>query len=91
MIINTIPPFIMRRILSTVLLACLVLGAWRGDHYVTLVVQVPTKLNEEAKEALRKFDEACGNKPGSEAKGGSEKSEKKKKSFMDKLKETFED
>ena len=23
----------------------------RGDHYVTLVVQVPTKLNEEAKEA----------------------------------------
>ena len=63
----------------------------RGDHYVTLVVQVPTKLNEEAKEALRKFDEACGNKPGSEAKGGSEKSEKKKKSFMDKLKETFED
>ena len=32
----------------------------RGDHYVTLVVQVPTKMNEEAKEALRKFDEACG-------------------------------
>lgn len=28
LIINTIPPFIMRRILSTVLLACLVLGAW---------------------------------------------------------------
>ena len=27
----------------------------RGDHYVTLVVQVPTKLNEEAKEALRKI------------------------------------
>ena len=25
----------------------------RGDHYVTLVVQVPTKLNEEAKEALK--------------------------------------
>ena len=63
----------------------------RGDHYVTLVVQVPTKLNEEAKEALRKFDEACGNRPASESKDGSEKSEKKKKSFMDKLKETFED
>ena len=63
----------------------------RGDHYVTLVVQVPTGLNEEAKEALRRFDEACGNRPA-EAKGdSSEKSEKKKKSFMDKLKETFEE
>ena len=63
----------------------------RGDHYVTLVVQVPTGLNEEAKEALRRFDEACGNRPV-EAKGdGPEKSEKKKKSFMDKLKETFEE
>ena len=59
----------------------------RGDHYVTLVVQVPTNLNEEAKEALRKFDEACGNRPKENADG----SEKKKKSFMDKLKETFED
>ena len=53
----------------------------RGDHYVTLVVQVPTKLNEEAKEALRKFDEACGNRPPS--------GEKKKK-FGEKLKDIFE-
>lgn len=60
----------------------------RGDHYVTLVVQVPTKLNEEAKEALRRFDEACGNRPAS-SKG--EGTEKKKKSFMDKLKESFEE
>ena len=60
----------------------------RGDHYVTLVVQVPTGLNEEAKEALRRFDEACGNRPV-ESKGDG--SEKKKKSFMDKLKETFEE
>ena len=45
----------------------------------------------EAKEALRKFDEACGNRPAAEPKDGSEKSEKKKKSFMDKIKETFED
>ena len=29
----------------------------RGDHYVTLVVQVPTKLNSEAKDLLKKFDE----------------------------------
>ena len=56
----------------------------RGDHYVTLVVQVPTKLSESAKEALRAFDEACGNRPAG-------KGPEKKKSFMDKLKETFED
>ena len=59
----------------------------RGDHYVTLVVQVPTKLSESAKEALRAFDAACGNRPA--AAKGTEK--EKKKSFMDKLKETFED
>ena len=61
----------------------------RGDHYVTLVVQVPTKLNEEAKEALRAFDAACGNRPAGKPAKGAEK--EKKKSFMDKLKETFED
>ncbi|MEM0579554.1 molecular chaperone DnaJ [Blautia sp. HA2174] len=54
----------------------------RGDHYVTLVVQVPTKLNEEAKEALRKFDEACGNRPST--------GEKKKK-FGEKLKQDIKD
>ena len=32
----------------------------RGDHYVTLVVQVPDKLSHEAKEFLRKFDEVSG-------------------------------
>ena len=32
----------------------------RGDHYVTLVVQVPDKLSHEAKELLRKFDEETG-------------------------------
>ena len=31
----------------------------RGDHYVTLVVQVPEKLSKEAKDLLKKFDEAC--------------------------------
>ena len=63
----------------------------RGDHYVTLVVQVPTGLNEEAKEALRKFDAACGNRPADAKSDTAEKAEKKKKSFMDKLKETFEE
>ena len=36
----------------------------RGDHYVTLIVQTPTHLNNEAKEALKAFDAACGNEPG---------------------------
>lgn len=60
----------------------------RGDHYVTLVVQVPTKLSEDAKEALRSFDTATGNSLN-QKNTGAEKP--KKKGFMDKLKETFED
>ena len=64
----------------------------RGDHYVTLVVQVPTKLNEAAKQAIRDFDMETGNSLGRTEDKKSEKSEKgKKKGFMDKLKETFED
>lgn len=61
----------------------------RGDHYVTLVVQVPTSLNEEAKEALRRFDEASGQ--SLKKQNGAATTEKKKKGFMDKIKETFED
>ena len=30
----------------------------RGDHYVTLVVEVPTKLNEQQRAALKSFNEA---------------------------------
>lgn len=33
----------------------------RGDHYVTLVVQVPDKLSNEAKELLKQFDHETGN------------------------------
>ncbi|MCR5255732.1 MAG: molecular chaperone DnaJ [Acetatifactor sp.] len=29
----------------------------RGDHYVTLVIQTPEKLSQEAKDALKRFDE----------------------------------
>lgn len=61
----------------------------RGDHYVTLVVQVPTSLNEEAKEALRRFDEASGQ--SLKKQNGAATTEKKKKGFMNKIKETFED
>ena len=66
----------------------------RGDHYVTLVVQVPTGLSSEAKEALRKFDEVSGNSLNSQngAAGNKEKPEKsKKKGFMGKIKETLDD
>ena len=40
----------------------------RGDHYVTLVVQVPTKLTSEQKELLRKFDESMGGTAAEEGK-----------------------
>ncbi len=32
----------------------------RGDHYITLVVQVPDKLSKEAKDLLKEFDEKTG-------------------------------
>ncbi len=68
--------------------------AVRGDHYVTLVVQVPTSLSQEAKELLRQFDEATGGSLKKEQGAGNaseEKTGKKKKGFMDKLKESFDD
>lgn len=59
----------------------------RGNHYVTLVVQVPEKLNSEQKEALKRFGAAMkGEKLDYDSEGG-----KKKKSFMDKVKEAFDD
>ena len=62
--------------------------AVRGDQYVTLVVQVPTGLNEAAKEALRQFDAETGNslKTQNGAAGT-----KKKKGIMGKIKESFDD
>lgn len=63
--------------------------AIRGDHYVTLIVNTPTGLSKEAKEALKKFDELSG---GSLTKdGGASTDSKKKKGFMDKLKESLDD
>ena len=46
----------------------------RGDHYVTLVVQVPTTLNAEQREALHQYDMAMG--------GVTKGPEKKKKGFF---------
>ena len=47
----------------------------RGDQYVTVVVETPTKLSKEQKELLRKFAETVG-----------EDGQPKKKSFFEKLK-----
>lgn len=63
----------------------------RGDHYVTLVIQTPEKLSAEAKEALRRFDELTGNSLNTPEEPVEGEKKKKKKGFMDKLKETFED
>lgn len=60
----------------------------RGDHYVTLVVQVPDKLSKEAKDLLKKFDEAtddslnAAKKLDKESKGEEPKESKKKKKFF---------
>ena len=35
----------------------------RGDHYVTLMVNIPTTMNREQKEALREFSKLCGEDP----------------------------
>lgn len=62
----------------------------RGDHYVTLVIQTPEKLSTEAKEALRKFDLLAGNTLNQETSEDG-KGKGKKKGFMDKMKEAFEE
>ncbi len=55
----------------------------RGDHYVTLILQTPDKLSQEAKELLKKFDELTGDSMnasrGIEAEKSESKSSKKKK------------
>lgn len=48
----------------------------RGDHYITLIVTVPEKMNEAQKDALRAFDEAMG--------GNTPHDTKKKKGFFNK-------
>ena len=61
----------------------------RGDHYVTLVIQVPDRIKPEAKELLRQFDELTGNtlnaaksaaepEHGGESREGSKEGKKKK-------------
>ena len=57
----------------------------RGDHYVTLVVQVPTKMNAEQKELLKAFDQAMDGKKEEEPETG-HKSRKEKRSPFKKKK-----
>lgn len=57
----------------------------RGDHYVTLVVQVPTKMNAEQKELLKAFDQAMDEKKEEEPETG-HKSHKEKRSPFKKKK-----
>ena len=49
----------------------------RGDQYVTVVVETPTRLTAQQKDLLRQFDQAT------------EKAQPKKKSFFEKLKRNF--
>ena len=63
----------------------------RGDHYVTLVVQVPDKLSSEAKELLRQFDAACDDSLNTVKNSSGQKEEEKetkdgkKKKFWEKI------
>lgn len=54
----------------------------RGDHYVTLVVQVPTSLTKEAKEALQAYEDVSSGKSTGRT---------KKKGFIDKVKEALDE
>lgn len=58
----------------------------RGDHFVTLVVQVPTELSKEAKEALRSYEEAVTGSRETAAKTG-----KGKKHFFEKKKDNADE
>ena len=58
----------------------------RGDHYVTLVVEVPTKMNAEQKELLEAFDKAMYGEKKEEETPSDEKKHNKKTLFGNKKK-----
>ena len=62
----------------------------RGNHYVTLVVDVPTKLSKEAKEALRKFDELTGDSLTAVDRAGAKDADTDKKEHKEKKKRFWE-
>ncbi len=53
-------------------------GHNKGDEYVKVIIQVPTRLNEKQREILKEF-----------AKAGGEKLSVSKKNILDKIKDTF--
>lgn len=57
----------------------------RGDHYVTLVVQVPTKLTNEQRELLQKYDDSMNDRSEST----SQEPEKEKDKEKEKGKKKF--
>ena len=64
----------------------------RGDHYVTLVVQVPTSLNKEQREQLEAFDRAMrGEKVRTDSSDEGVQEKTKKNSFGQKIKEKLDD
>ena len=58
----------------------------RGDHYVTLVVEVPTKMNSEQKELLKAFDKAMYGEKNEDETPSDEKKHGKKGMFVKKKK-----
>jgi molecular chaperone DnaJ len=58
----------------------------KGDHYVTLIVQVPERLGNEAKDLLRRFDALTGDSLGrsQEIEAGTKSDTKDKKNFWKK-------
>ena len=62
----------------------------RGDHYVTLVVQVPDKLSNEAKELLKQFDQANDDSLTAVQRASGSKEEKKDEGHGGKKKKFWE-
>ena len=64
----------------------------RGNHYVTFVVDIPTRISKEAKELLRQYDQLTGDSLTAVERAGNnnpqpeqeEHKEKKKKRFWEK-------
>jgi len=51
----------------------------RGDHYVTLVVQTPDKISNEAKDLLKQFDALTGDSLHAVGKDSEEETKEKEK------------
>ena len=61
----------------------------RGDHYVTLVVQVPDKLSNEARELLKQFDAESGDSLNAGKKAAEENKDSAEPKDKDNKKKNF--